>query len=233
MSSPSRSLMVAAAIAGLLCGCTRPAVQPEPPGLQREAFALRDWEAVARQIADDMTHAGLLPDPVHPTATAPWREPFYVDVTARQSQFLQEVAASLQAEIVRRGGTVVLAPYGAARLALDVDVVHWAPSHQPPDGTFTAAGLAGGAAVVLGNEPPLTPAAGFGLLAGAGILTDLARTMTPDTETEVAWGARITDGDRVIFAARYPMYIADNDAPLYQPPAAPAPLPLVQLRYAP
>jgi hypothetical protein len=90
--------------------------------------------------------------------------------------------------------------------------------------------------VVLGNQAPLTPAAGFGLLAGAGIVADLLRTMTPNTNTEIAWGAAITVGNRVMFEVRYPMYIGDGDTALYIPPPPRVPLPpaqVVQLRYAP
>lgn len=233
----SRKLFVAAAIAALLCGCTRPAVAPKPPSFQDQANAVRDWEDVARQIAGDMVRAGLLPDPLHPATTPSWNQPFYIQFSAQRPQFLHEVAESLEAEIVQHGGIVVRSPYGAAQINLDVDVVRWSPRNRLPDLTYTAAGLAGGTAVVLGNQPPLTPAAGFGLLAGAGILADLARTMTPHTHTEIAWGAQIIEGSRVVFAARYPMYIADADLALYEPaPPPPPPLvgpPLVQLRYAP
>jgi hypothetical protein len=50
--------------------------------------------------------------------------------------------------------------------------------------------------------------------------------------TEIAWEASITQGSRVIFAQRYPMYVNDVDATLYAgliPPIGPPP---VQLRYA-
>ena len=114
-------------------------------------------------------------------------------------------------------------------ITLDVDVVHWQPRHRLPDGLGTQLGLASGTAVVLANQAPLTPAAGFGLLAGAGVIGDLLRTMTPNTNTEIAWGASIAENNRLVFDVRYPMYIHRNDVGLYVPPPRPR---LVQLRYA-
>ncbi|HVC63001.1 MAG TPA: hypothetical protein VND19_21890 [Acetobacteraceae bacterium] len=235
MTAKPVALLLSLAVAGLLGGCTRPAVALKPPAFQQSADALRDWQAVAQQIALDMMYDGLLPDPAspNPAAASGWRTPFYVKIVTPRSQFLYEVAQSLEAEILRHGGAVVQSPVGAAEIDLDVDVVQWPPRDRLPDGTFTAAGFASGGAVVMANEAPLTPAAGFGVLAGAGILADLLRTMTPDTNTEIAWGASIAEGNRIVFAVRYPMYIADADVSLYTGSVPPAGPPLVQLRYVP
>ena len=223
------TLLVALTVAGLTGACTRPAVAPKPLAFQQSADALRDWQAVAQQIALDMQRDGFLPDPLRPTAAAP-RQPYYVASTTPPSQFLQEVAQSLKGEILAHGGAVARTPFGAAVIDLDVDVVRWPPRDRVPDGTGTLLGLAGGTAVVLANQAPLTPAAGFGLLAGAGILADVLRTMTPNTNTEIAWGASIAIGNQVVFDVRYPMYIGDGDTDLYVEPSPPQ---LVQLRYAP
>lgn len=231
MRSPLPITLAAFSLAALTAGCTRPAVAPKPPAFQQSAEALRDWQTVAKQIALDMQRDGFLPNPAQPGA-AP-RPAYYVHTETPNSQFLQEVAQSLQAEILAHGGAVARSPFGAAELDLDVDVVHWPRGVRVPDGAGTVAGLAGGTAVVLGNQAPLTPAAGFGLLAGAGILADLLRSMTPNTNTEIAWGARITSGNRVVFDVRYPMYIGDGDTELYLGRPAIPPAQVVQLRYAP
>jgi hypothetical protein len=159
MAARSGTFLLCVAFVGLIAGCTRPAVALKPPAFQGSADAVRDWEAVAQQIALDMMHGGLLPDPTNPDSAAAsgWRTPFYVNVVTPRSQFLYEVAQSLEAEILRHGGIVVRSPVGAAEIDLDVDVVQWPPRDRLPDGTFTAAGLAGGAAVVMGNQAPLTP----------------------------------------------------------------------------
>ncbi len=129
----------------------------------------------------------------------------------------------------QHGGSIAATQPGAAVITLDVDVVHWQPGPRAPDGLGTELGLASGTAVVLANQAPLTPAAGFGLLAGAGVVSDLLRTMTPNTNTEIAWGASIAENNRVVFDVRYPMYIHPGDVDLYVSPRPPQ---LVQLRYA-
>ena len=222
-------LLVALTTAGFTSACTRPAVAPKPLAFQQSADALRDWQAVAKQIALDMQRDGFLPGRLQSSAAAP-RQPYYIHVATARSQFLHEVAQSLKGEVLAHGGAVARTPFGAAEIDLDVDVVRWPPRDRVPDGTGTLTGLASGAAVVLANQSPLTPAAGFGLLAGAGILADVLRTMTPNTDTEIAWGAAITIGNQVVFDVRYPMYVADGDTDLYVGPPPPQ---VVQLRYAP
>jgi len=213
---------------GLTSGCTRPAVAPEAPALQKQAWALRDWQDVARQIATDMQRDGFLPSLTRPELPPP-RVPYFIKVRTADSKFLHEVGESLKSEILARGGAVASTAYGAAEIDLDVDVVHWPARHRAPDAIGTEMGLASGTGVLLANAAPLTPAEGFGLLAGAGLVSDLLRTMTPTTDTEIAWGASITMGNRVVFEVRYPMYVGDHDDYLYhqEPPQ------IVQLRYAP
>jgi hypothetical protein len=214
-------------------GCTRPAVAPKVPGFQEQADALRDWEMVARKIADDMASYGFLPNPTSPVRTYP---PYYVRVSNAASPFLHEVRQSLQADILRRGGAVASTPNGAAVIALDYSIVQWSPRNRAPDGTGTAAGLAAGSAVLMANQAPLTPAAGFGILAGVGIAADIARTLIPNTDTELAWEASITQGDRIVFDVRYPMYIHDADVALYAGVTPVPPIvgpPPVQVLYRP
>lgn len=224
-------LLAALAAAGLTGGCTRPAVALNPPGFQKEAYALRDWEDVAQHIANDMQHDGFLPNPIQPNAPPP-RWAYYVNVTTPHSQFLREVADSLKGDILARGGAVSSTPFNAAEIDLNVDVVRWPARHRAPDGVATAAGLASGTGVLVANADPITPAGAFGVLAGAGIAADLIREMVPNTDTEVAWGASITMGNRVVFDVRYPMYIGDDDVALYHQ-TPPWPVQVVQLHYAP
>lgn len=214
----------------LVCACTRPAVAPKGLAFQEKADAVRDWENVAGRIADDMVRYGLLPNPANPNVPpgAAASLPYYVKASSTDSLFLHEVRQSLQGEILRRGGAVASSPRSAAVIDLDFSIVPWPPRYRAPDGTGTAAGLAGGAAVLLANQAPLTPAAGFGILAGVGILADIARSMIPNTNTELAWEASITQGDRVVFDVRYPMYINDEDVSLYRPIVGP---PAVQVVY--
>lgn len=221
-------LFAALAASTLTSGCTRPAVALHPPAFQQEAYALRDWETVARHIAVDMQRDGFLPGPARASATRS-RRAYFIRVRTPHSKFLREVAESLKGDILARGGAVSSTPFGAAELDLDVDVVHWPARQQAPDGIGTVAGLAGGTGVLLANAAPITPAGGFGVLAGAGIASDLLRAMTPDTDTEIAWGASIAMDNRIVFDVRYPMYIGDSDVDLYHR----EPAQIVQLRYAP
>lgn len=231
MRSSLPLVLAALAAAALTSGCTRPAVALKPPAFQQEAYAVRDWQHVARHIAMDMERDGFLPDPARPHVRYA-HLPYFVDVVTPRSQFLHEVAASLESAILAHGGQVARTPVGAAVIDLSVDVVRW-PSPPPAfEGFGTVAGLASGTGVLVAGAGPITPVGGFGLLAGAGIASDLLRVMSPNTDTEVAWGAKIALGNRIVFDVRYPMYIGHYDTNLYESPPPPPPPQVVQLRYA-
>jgi hypothetical protein len=132
------------ACAVILIGCTpklsvpgptaRPVVATKWPGSQQEADATLDWENVARQIAWEMSERGLLPATT-PTVSAPTdNPPYYVNVTGPASQFLHEARQSLQAEILRRGGSVSASPVGAATINLTSDLVYWPSAYGDHDG---------------------------------------------------------------------------------------------------
>lgn len=121
----------------LIAGCAaRPAVAVKFPGAQQEADAVHDWQLVARQIADEMTVRGLLPDPRNPTAsrTPAEQQPYYIAVATPSPPFLHEVRQSLQSDILYRGGTVAQSPFGAQVIDLNADVVQFRSALWRHDG---------------------------------------------------------------------------------------------------
>lgn len=229
------------ALTCFLMGCNMPAVAPKAPAFQDSAVTVRDWDSVAQQIADEMVQRGLLPGPLNPQSPTPPRYPYYVNVTAPDSPFLNEVSQALQSEILHRGGTVTVSPVGAMVLNLDVDVIQWG-GNRYPGGLGTLTGLAAGTGILLGNAGPLSPAAGFGIAAGAGIAADAIVAMTPHTNVEAVWQASALMGDKLVFDIRRPIYIDAQDVPLHRSntrlnvmssPGAPVTAVPVPLRYDP
>jgi hypothetical protein len=162
-------------------------------------------------------------------------------VNAPDSLFLHEVHEALQSEILHRGGTVKLSPVGAMLINLDVDVVRWR-GHRYPGGLATLAGLAAGTGFLLAGNAPLTPAAAFGAVAGAGIATDAILALTPQTNVEAVWQASAMIGDELVFDIRRPIYISPGDMPLHgsrtrlsplSSPGAPITAAPVRMRYDP
>jgi len=242
MPSPSRSLMVAAAIACLFCGCTRPAVTPKPPGFQDKANSVRDWDDVARQIADGMMQRGLLPDPLRPQSATPFRYPYYINLSAPDSPFLHQVREALRGDILASGGTVALSPVGAMVVNLDVDVLRWGGPHRPAGGANTILGLAAGTGILLANAAPISPAGGFGIAAGTGLALDALYALSPHTNVEAVWQASVMMGDRLAFDIRRPIYVGERDVALYasstrlspmSSPGTATAVPPVRLRYDP
>jgi hypothetical protein len=226
---------------GFLANCTEPAVMPKAPAFQDSAVTARDWATVAAEIADEMAARGLLPNPLAAHPAPPPAYAYYVRVAAPDSRFLHAVARDLQSEILHRGGTVTVSPVGAMVINLDVDVVRWSGEHYP-GGTGTIAGLAAGTGILLANAAPLTPAAGFGIVSGAGIVSDLLAATTPHTNVEAVWQASAILGDRLAFDITRPIYVGAGDAPLYTSklhlaamasPGERNTAPVVRLRYAP
>lgn len=175
---------------------------------------MRDWDSVAQQIVTEMAQRGLLPDPVNPQTVMVARYPYYISLSAPDSLFLHEVRSALQSEILHRGGTVKLSPAGAMLINLDVDIVRWG-GRRYPGGLATLAGLAAGAGFLLAGNGPLTPAAAFGVAAGAGIATDAILALTPQTNVEAVWQASAVIGDELKFDIRRPIYISAADIPLH------------------
>lgn len=234
-------ILLPLALMCLLAGCNMPAVAPKPPAFQDSTVTVRDWDGVAQQIADEMAARGLLPDPANPQSATQPRYPYYINVAAPDSPFLHEVSEQLQSEILHRGGTVTLSPVGAMAINLDVDVVRWG-GRRYPGGLGTITGLATGTGILLANNGPLSPAAGFGVATGAGIVADAIFAATPRTNVEAVWQASAMMGDRLVFDIRRPIYVGEQDVPLHKSntrldamssPGAPATILPVRLRYDP
>jgi hypothetical protein len=218
-----------------------PAVTPKPPAFQDSVVTVRDWDAVAISIAEEMTLRGLLPNPFNPLSASQPRSAYYIDLDAPDSAFLREVRQALRNEILHRGGTVTVSPVGAVVINLDVDVVRW-NGHRTPGGRGTITGLTAGTGILLANAGPLSPAAGFGIATGAGMAADLLAAVTPRTNVEAVWQASAIMGDKLLFDIRRPLYIDAGDIPLHysnthlsemSSPGAPLVAPLVRLRYDP
>jgi len=54
-----------------------------------------------------------------------------------------------------------------------------------------------------------------GSVAGIGVLADALIAMTPTMNAEAVWEATVVTGDRVVMKLREPVYIRENDIPLY------------------
>lgn len=213
---PTYHLAALAAVC-IIAGCTRPAVEAKQPGFQPSEDSLRDWNVVAQQVAAQMTQRGLLADPTlpQPQTAPPVPSLYYINVIAPGSTFLHEVRQALQGEIIRRGGVVARSPVGAVVVNLDIDVVAWGVPQRGTGGLGTLVGLATGTGILLANDGRLSPAAGFGIAAGAGIAADVIGSMAPMTNVEGMWEATILKDDQVVMDARAPIYINPNDVALY------------------
>lgn len=217
MTNTSRVALACAL--SLLAGCTEPAVALKPLAVQESAVTVRDWNRVALAIADRMSMRGLLAPPLvagapPPPIARPYG-PYYVQVLAPGSTFLQEVAGALRHDIMHRGGTVLTEPAGATVINLDDDVVQWGSRPISPGGMFTALGMAAGAADLLAGGGPYTPLAGAGLGLGGGLALDAASALTPNTRVEVVWKASILSAGRLLMDLRQPIYVSAHDVRLY------------------
>ncbi len=215
-----------AAAACLLAGCNQPAVALKPPAFQSSENTVRDWNAVAYRIAAEMAWRGLLPpaygQPEPPIAVPPPVVPppaVFVRVLAPDSAFLREVADTLEADILNRGGAIARAPAGATVVNLDVDFVQWSPRDKPPGLLGTTVAVAAIPGIVLGAAAPMSPwaaadAATWTAL-GLGAFSDLVIALTPTSNAEAVWKATIMAEDRLIMKLQEPVYIRDRDIPLY------------------
>lgn len=94
-----------------------------------------------------------------------------------------------------RGFVVATSATGAWVINLKVDVIRWGPRDKPP-GT-------------LGVVP--------GTLAAVGdfVVGDFSTALTPTSNSEVAWEATILGDRAILLSVREPLYVRDNDLPLY------------------
>jgi hypothetical protein len=237
------------AAALLLCACNQPAVNLKAPASQDSENTVRDWDGVAHAITAQMAARGLLPVPALPQQTPappPPPRPIYVRVAAPGSAFLREVAAEIEADVLRLGGTVSRTPIDATVVNLAVSFVQWSPRDKPSGllGTQTAAALVTGA--VLADSGPYSYSGALtaaGITAGAlGVAADLAVAMTPRSNAEAVWEATIVTADSVLMRMRDRVYIRNGDIGLYSADTDLAPasswsesrrLPAVPVRYQP
>ncbi len=236
------------AAALLLSACNQPAVRLKPPASQDSENTVRDWDAVAHKITAQMEAQGLLPPraaPQHSPAPPP-PLPVFVRVAAPNSAFLREVAGEIEADVLRRGGTVSRTLRDATVVNLGVSFVQWSPRDKPPGllGTELAAAVITGA--VLADSGPYSYAcvlAAAGITAGiVGVAADLAVAATPRSNAEAVWEATIVSADSVIMRLREPVYIRSGDIALYSARTDLAPalswsesrrLPAAPVRYQP
>jgi hypothetical protein len=153
------------------------------------------------------------------TPAPPPPRPIYVRVAVPDSAFLREVAAEIEADVLRRGGTVSRTVIDATVVNLGVSFVQWSPRDKPPGplGTVTAAAIVTGA--LLADAGPYSYAGALtaaGVTAGAaGVAADIAVAMTPRSNTEAVWEATIVSADSVIMRMRDRVYIRNGDIGLY------------------
>jgi hypothetical protein len=228
-----RKAVILALLCGSVVGCNQPAVSLKPPAFQSSENTVRDWNDIAHRIAAELTALGLappLPTPgnaqVSPTplGRAVWEtsppRPVFVRVQAPDSAFVRQVAATLEDDILRRGGIVARTPAGATVVNLDVDFIRWGPRDKPPGLTFTSLGaFAGVPGIVFGDNMPMSTWAlgdtGIWASLGYGVLFDTLLAMYPTMNAEAVWKATIVTDDRVVMDLQAPVYIRAKDIPLY------------------
>lgn len=122
MRSPDRRLQMMALVCVSLVGaCGRTGYIMKGPQFQERAADTMDWDRAAGRLAQAMQNqdyfAAALDQPTRPT--------FYVYNTAPNSTFLFETGRALEAEIMRRGGSIARSPNGATTVNLEVDLINW------------------------------------------------------------------------------------------------------------
>ncbi len=224
-------MVAAAVVATSLVACTEPGVNPKPPALQESASNLRDWEASAARMVDSMAAQGFIPAPAQasrpppPPGRIPFPGPYFVNVTAQGSTFLEVIRQSLERELLLRNLQIARSPIGATVINVGVDVVHWGSGVSYPGGILTAAGLAGVVGTGIASAGPLT-AMGWAVVgAGAATAADVGISMVPDSRTEVVWRVSVLSNNRVMMSGRELLYVSASDIPFYigngtSPPAS-------------
>jgi hypothetical protein len=119
-----RALSVLALVVAL-AGCVEPGVQLKPFDMQYGMSNARDWDAAADRLIRSLEMEGFIPSGmIHPDRK-PFPPPYYINVMAQGSAFLEEVKHSLEFQLLRRDFVVVRSPVGATVINLDVNVVQW------------------------------------------------------------------------------------------------------------
>ncbi len=210
----TRSVLVALLLALGLVGCAEPPAWWKPPEAQYSLSDVRDWDAAAVRLVGSLEGEGYIPYvPVAPPGhlvmhpdRKPFPPPYYINVRAPGSAFLDEVRQRLEFEFLRRNFAVVGSPIGATVINLDVDTVHWASSIYP-------------AGEITGVSTSVAPGPRTELVWRASILAG-TREMVLSHETD--W---ISEEDT-------PLYVGATNLPAMSSPGVAALGSPVPLRYA-
>jgi hypothetical protein len=197
-------------------------VTPKAPAFQSSENTVRDWNDVAHRIASEMAWLSFVPSypteqPQSVNTQSP--RPVFIRAQAVDSAFVQHVADELEADILRRGGTIARSPSGATVVNLDVNFIQWGPRDKPPGLLGTTAAVLAVPGIVMGASAPMSTwvaadAAAF-TAAGVGILADAAIALTPTMNAEAVWQATIVTSDRMVMKLQAPVYIRASDISLY------------------
>lgn len=219
------------AVSCILVGCNQPAVTLKPPAFQASENTVRDWNDVAHRISSEMAGLGLVP--AYPTelaqpANVPPARPVFVQSQAVDSAFVRHIADELEADILRRGGTIVRSPDNATVVNLDVNFIQWGPRDKPPGPLGTTLGVLAVPGIVINASQPMSTwtaadAASFAAL-GYGVLLDTLVALYPTMNAEAVWQATIVTNDRVVMKLQEPVYIRSHDIPLYAKAASLSPV---------
>ena len=125
------------AVAGALAGCHRPISYPTGSSFQNNEVTVRDWQIAAHDVTSELIAAGLVFGSGEAQSQTGRPRPIFIQVNQANSMFLHEAADELQADILRRGGTVSRTPNHAVVVSLEVDVVRWSHDRQGFPPTFT------------------------------------------------------------------------------------------------
>jgi hypothetical protein len=215
-----RATLLYLAACFLLAGCNQPAVTLKPPAFQSSENTALDWNDVAHTIAFRMASLGLVPAyPSESAAPAAPSTAVFVRTQAVDSAFIRQVADELEADILRRRGTITRSPVNATVVNLDVTFIRWGPRDKPPGLLGTTLGILAIPPTVIAASAPMSTwtaadAAVFTAL-GLGVFMDGLIALTPTMNAEAVWQATIVNDDKIVMRLQEPIYVRALDPPLY------------------
>jgi hypothetical protein len=118
-----------------------------------------------------MAAQGFIPSASRPPpGRTPFPPPYYINVVAQGSTFLEEVRQSIEHELLFRNLPVARSPDGATVINLDVDVVQWGTAAAGPDTELVwhASILVGDQVTMKGREVLYVSANDVPLYTGSG-----------------------------------------------------------------
>jgi hypothetical protein len=179
--------VAAVAIVTGLAGCAEPGVKQKPYATQHSLSNVRDWDAAAKRLLASLEDQGFIPTDSPREGRKPYKPPYYINVMAQGSAFLDHVKQSLEWDLLDQDFTISRTPVGATVINLDINVVNWGSSiYAPgarggfvPEGFFEpsrtelvwrASIVEGGKLTVKGRETVYIPSSDIPLYLGAGAL---------------------------------------------------------------